>query len=327
MGLSIGGTLGIALFIGLSFSISLYIIGFIESFLPFWGIEATRDAIRLYGTIAVLAMAGIILISTSLALRVQYFILGAIALSLISIIFGQPTFVPATPLLQRPEDGTSLIILFGIFFPAVTGFTTGVQMSGDLQDPRKSIPVGTISAIVVGFLVYIGLAALFAYRIDADALSNNKNILSDVSAFTPVLLAGIWGATLSSAVGCLLGAPRILQATSTDRITPRLFAKGYGPSNEPRNALVLSFLIAETGILIAELDVIAVLISIFFITTCGFINLSCAIENWASTDFRPSFRMPTWVSVVGAVACFLVMIQLDLPAFLGASLVLVLLYL
>lgn len=327
MGLSIGGTLGIALFIGLSFSISLYVIGFVESFLPFWGIEPTREAIRLYGTVAVLGVTGIILISTSLALRVQYFILGAIVLSLVSVAFGGSEYIPATPLLERPDGGLSLITLFGIFFPAVTGFTTGVQMSGDLRDPRKSLPTGTIVAIVTGFLVYIALTFLFAYRIDAGALTDNRNILVEVSLFPPILFAGIWGATLSSAMGSLLGAPRILQATSIDRITPRIFARGYGVSNEPRNALVLSFVIAEAGILIAELDLIAALISIFFITTYGFINLSCAIENWASTDFRPSFRIPTWVSVIGTVACFLVMIQLDLPAFLGASLVLVLLYL
>ena len=326
LGLPIGGTLGIALFVGLSFSISLYIIGFIESFLPAWGIEATREAIRFYGTVAVLAVAGIILISTSLAIRVQYVIMVAIGLSLLSIVFGKAAFVPETPLLARPAEGVSLTMLFGIFFPAVTGFTAGVQMSGDLRDPRRSLPIGTIAAILLGFLVYIGLSVLFAYRIDADTLANNTDVLVEISLFSPLLYAGVWGATLSSAMGSLLGAPRILQATSMDRITPRLFAEGHGPSNEPRNALVLTFFIAEIGILIAELNVIAAIISIFFITTYGFINLTYAVENWASADFRPSFRIPTWVSVVGAAASFIVMIQLDLLAFLGASLILVVLY-
>ena len=326
MGLPIGGTLGIALFVGLSFSVSLYIIGFIESFLPTIGIEATVNNIRLYGTIAVLCVTAIVLISTSLAIKTQYFIMTAIVLSLISIFFGSSDHAPAAPVLQPFSGGEPLMVLFGIFFPAVTGFTAGVQMSGDLKDPKRSIPVGTIASIIVGFIVYIAFAIFFAYRVNADSLMNNPNILSDISWVPSFLFAGIWGATLSSAMGSLLGAPRILQATSLDRITPKVFAKGYGPGNEPRNALALTFLIAEVGILVGELNLIAAIISIFFITTYGFINLSCAIENWASPDFLPSFRIPTWVSVLGAASCFLVMIQLDLLSFIGSTLILGILY-
>ena len=327
LGLSIGGTLGIALFVGLSFSVSLYIIGFVESFLPTVGIEATKNAIRIYGTIAVFAVAGIVLVSTSLALKAQYFIMAAILLSLLSIFLGKPIAAPTAPLFTPPAGGAPMILLFGIFFPAVTGFTAGVQMSGDLKDPKSSIPIGTMASILVGFVVYIGLATFLAYRVDAATLVGNVTILQDISWMPAFLYAGIWGATLSSAMGSLLGAPRILQATSMDRITPRIFAKGHGPSSEPRNALVLTILIAEAGILIGELNVIAAIISTFFITTYGFINLSCAVETWASPDFRPSFKIPTWVSVLGAVASFLVMIELDLLSFVGATLLLGLLYL
>ena len=327
LGLSIGGTLGIALFVGLSFSVSLYIIGFVESFLPTVGIEATKDAIRLYGTLAVCAVAGIVLVSTSLAIKAQYFIMAAIALSLLSIFLGKPVAPPSAPLLAPPEGGEPLILLFGIFFPAVTGFTAGVQMSGDLKDPKSSIPIGTMASILVGFVVYIGLAVFLAYRVDAAALSGNTGILQEIAWIPAFLYAGIWGATLSSAMGSLLGAPRILQATSLDHITPRIFARGHGPSSEPRNALLLTILIAEVGILIGELNVIAAIISTFFITTYGFINLSCAVETWASPDFRPSFRIPIWVSVLGALASFLVMIELDLLSFAGATLLLGLLYL
>lgn len=330
LGLPIGGTLGIALFVGLSFSVSLYIIGFVESLLPTFGIEASKDAIRLYGTGALLVIAGIVLVSTSLAIKMQYFILAAIVLSLASIFFGEPSATAvksAGPVLAPLPNGASLMVLFGIFFPAVTGFTAGVQMSGDLEDPKSSIPIGTMAAIVVGFIIYIGLAVFLAFRADAAALVGSPTLLQDIAWAPELVLAGIWGATLSSAMGSLLGAPRILQATSIDRITPRIFAKGYGAASEPRNALVMTFLIAEAGILIGELNVIAAIISIFFITTYGFINLSCAIESWASADFRPSFAIPTWVSVLGAVACFLVMIELDLLAFAGSTLIMGLLYL
>ncbi len=195
-------------------------------------------------------------------------------------------------------------------------------MSGDLRDPKKSIPLGTISAILVGLIVYIGLAFFFGYRVNADQLVNNPNILLELSLFAPLVVAGIWGATLSSAIGSILGAPRILQATSADRITPKVFARGYGKTNEPRNALILTFVIAEAGILVGELNLIARVVSMFFITTYGFLNLSAALENWASTDFRPSFRIPGWISIVGAAVCFILMLELDFVALIAATIIL-----
>ena len=102
----------------------------------------------------------------------------------------------------------------------------------------------------------------------------------------------------------------------------KFFAKGYGKENEPRNALILTFIIAEAGILIGELDVIARIVSMFFITTYGFLNLSCFIESWASPDFRPDFKIPKVVSLIGTVACFVVMVQLDFVAMIGATVLL-----
>lgn len=327
LGLPIGGTLGIALFFGLSFSVSLYIIGFSESFLGFWDIPITKDAIRLTGTIAIILVGILTFISTSLAIKTQFFIMAAIALSLVSIIFGKTDFVPAEPILNPISTVAPLILLFAIFFPAVTGFEAGVSMSGDLKDPKKSIPIGTISAIFVGLVAYIGLAIFFGYRVNSDALVNNPNILLEISFYAPIVVAGIWGATLSSAIGSILGAPRILQATSLDRITPKIFAKGYGKSNEPRNAHILTFIVAEAGILIGELNLIARVVSMFFITTYGFLNLSSALERWASTDFRPSFKIPAWISVFGALVCFILMMELDFIALIGATIIMGLIFL
>jgi amino acid transporter len=332
LGLPIGGTIGIALFVGLSFAVSLYIIGFAESFLGFWGIAATIDAIRLTGGIVLVLVTFVTLVSTSLALRAQFFILAAIALSLLSILIGvgRHDLGPA-PLAEPALDPLPLaapfIVLFGIFFPAVTGFEAGVSMSGDLRDPKRSIPAGTIAAIAVGLVVYVGLAALLAYTVDATQLATNPNVLLDISLAPPLVLAGVWGATVSSALGSVLAAPRILQAVSADRITPAFFGRGYGRDNEPRHALLLTFVIAGAGIMIGELDVIARVVSMFFITAYGFLNLACVIESWASPDFRPTFRVPRVIPVVGALACLIVMIQLDIVAMAGATLLLGGLYL
>lgn len=322
LGLPIGGTLGLALFVGLSFSVSLYIIGFSETMLTALGMEVTLNTIRIAGVITLLVVTIITFISTNLALKTQFVILAVLILSLVSIFLGKHDLTPTTPLSGSATNSLPWIALFAIFFPAVTGFEAGVSMSGDLENPKKSIPRGTILAIVTGLIVYLGLAFFFSFTVERDALINDSAVLLNISLYSPLVLAGIWGATLSSAFGSILGAPRILQATAIDRITPKLFAKGVGAGNEPRNALILTFFIALVGILIGELNVIARVVSIFFIITYGFLNLTYAIENWAGSDFRPSFRIPGWISIIGAIACFVVMIQLDFAAMIGATAIL-----
>ncbi|HEY9114076.1 MAG TPA: hypothetical protein VIN10_05210 [Bacteroidales bacterium] len=322
LGLPIGGTLGLALFVGLSFSVSLYLIGFAESFLGYWDMPMDINHIRIAGSIILVVVTIITLISTSLAIKAQYLIMTAIFLSLLSILFGSHEYAPEAPNFFGSGTGVSLIVLFGIFFPAVTGFEAGVSMSGDLKDPKKSIPGGTIAAIAIGLAVYIGLAFFFAYTVDGSMLASDPQALFKISLIPQLVIAGIWGATLSSALGSILAAPRILQSTALDKITPRVFAKGSGASKEPRNALILTFLIAEAGILIGELDVIARIVSVFFITTYGFLNLSAAFESLTSADFRPSFKTPAWISIVGALACGLVMVQLDFVAMIGAVVIL-----
>lgn len=322
LGLSIGGTLGIALFFGLSFSVSLYVIGFSESFNSYWGIENSVNAIRLTGSVTLLLVTILTFISTSLALRLQFFILAAIGLSLLSVFFGHSDHTPTHIALLPQAGAPSMMVLFGIFFPAVTGFEAGVSMSGDLKDPKNNIPKGTITAILVGLVVYAGLPFFLLYRVSPSELVNNPNILLDISLFPPLVIAGVWSATVSSAIGSILGAPRILQATAVDKITPKFLAKGSGKQNEPRNALLLTFVIAEAGILIGELDIIARVVSTFFITTYGFLNVACTIERWASSDFRPSFKVPKWVSILGFITCLVVMIQLDLLAMIGGIVIL-----
>ncbi|MCH9679901.1 MAG: AAA family ATPase [Deltaproteobacteria bacterium] len=326
LGLPIGGTLGLALFVGLSFSISLYVIGFCESFLSFIDMAATPANVRVAGTITVVLLTIVTLISTAFAIKTQYLILGLIGLSLLSIFAGSSVPAPTVPLLDAPADAPSLGVMFGIFFPAVTGFTAGVNMSGDLKDPKRSIPSGTLVAIGVGMLVYLALGVFLAYRVDPVALRTDTDVLNKMALVPALVVAGVWGATLSSALGSILGAPRILQAMSVDRITPRIFGKGHGKNNEPRNALLLAFAIGEGGILIAELDIIARVVSMVFLATYGFLNISSAIESWASPDFRPAFRIPRLVSVIGAVTSAIVMIQLDFAAMAGATVLMAVLF-
>ncbi|MGE0785434.1 MAG: hypothetical protein AB7S26_07090 [Sandaracinaceae bacterium] len=325
LGLPIGGTLGLPLFLGLSFSISLYIIGFSENFLTLIEVPLTHNALRICGTITVILLTIITFISTSLAIKTQYVILALIGASLLSVFFGDPSKLTPDGLVN-PDTPADPTVLFGIFFPAVTGFTAGVNMSGDLRDPKRAIPTGTMAAIGVGMAVYLSLVIFLGLRVPREHLVQNPQVLEQLAVFAPAVTAGIWGATLSSALGSILGAPRILQSVAADGIVPRWFARGVGPTNEPRNALLLAFIIGECGILIAELDAIARIVSIVFMTIYGFLNLAAAIESWVSPDFRPEFRIPKIVSVVGALTSLILMIQMDLSAMAGATLLMAILY-
>ncbi|MDH3529785.1 MAG: amino acid permease, partial [Acidobacteriota bacterium] len=323
MGIPIGGAIGLALYVGTAFSIALYLIGFAESFNGYFGLDTGINGLRISGSAGLLVLTAIALISTSVALKTQFFILTAIIISLISIFMGSAQFAPAAVAMVPAVDSAPLEIVFAIFFPAVTGFTAGTAMSGNLKDPKKSIPIGTIGAIVAGFAVYIGLAFFLAYVVNSEMLRNDYNVLLKIAYFSPAVVAGIWGATLSSALGGILGGPRILQAMSIDKITPRIFGRGRGKENEPINALILVFIIAQAGILIGELDVIARVVSMFYLAAYGFINISFYLESWANPDFQPSFRVNRWIGLIGFVACFGVMFKLDMIAMFASIVVIV----
>lgn len=337
LGLPMGGSIGITLFIGTALSIALYVVGFTDNFLSIPTIKDLFNIseiglyhVRITGSVVLVFLTIIALISTDTAIKTQFIILGAILLSLISIIIGMVIFndigVTSNAIIDSPAREFSCVEVFAIFFPAVTGFTAGVAMSGDLKDPKKDIPMGTLLAIIVGFVVYLGLTLLMHFFVDNEILVNDYNFLVTIAWIPLLVIAGIWGATLSSALGGILGGPRIIQAVAKDRIIPRILAKGHGKNKEPRNALIFTFILAELGVLIGDLNIIAGIVSMFYLTAYGFINISFALEKWASTDFRPTFNIPIWVGVLGFVATFFVMIQLDVISMLGAMVILVLIY-
>tara|TARA_R110002096_G_scaffold46728_2_gene124991 strand:+ start:2651 stop:4834 length:2184 start_codon:yes stop_codon:yes gene_type:complete len=326
MGIPIGGSIGIALYVGTAFSIALYLVGFAESLNGYFGFGMTINDIRLTGTLALVALTVLALISTSVALKAQFIILAAIVISLISIFLGTTEYAPETLHLFSDKGSVPLEVVFAVFFPAVTGFTAGIAMSGDLKNPKKSIPLGTLSAIGIGLLVYVGLAIFIAFNVDSEVLKTDYNFLMKMALYAPAVVAGIWGATLSSALGGILGGPRILQAMSIDKVTPKIFGKGKGKNGEPVNALFMVFIIAEAGILIGELDVIARVVSMFYLTAYGFINISYFLESWANPDFQPSFKIKRWIGLLGFIASFTVMFKLDMLAMIGAFAIVAMLY-
>lgn len=329
LGLPMGGSIGITLFIGTALSIALYIVGFTETFLALpaaqnllaWFPESF-SSIRVIGSVVLVVLIIIALISTSFAIKTQFFIFAAIVLSLISIGVGLYINTgietdTATEMI-KPFRDFSFAEVFAIFFPAVTGFTAGVAMSGDLKNPKRDIPLGTMLSIGSGLVIYLGLAFGFYYLVDQDLMINDYNFLMQIAWIPMLVVAGVWGATLSSALGGILGGPRIIQAVAKDRIVPKILGKVYGKNNEPRNAVYFTFIIAEIGILIGDLNIIAGVVTMFYLTAYGFINLAFALEKWASSDFRPTFRISLWVGLTGFVFAFIIMMQLDLISMLAA---------
>ncbi len=331
LGLPMGGSIGITLFVGTALSISLYIVGFVENFLDIPSIQhflgmagPTIHNTRIVGTVVLIILAAIALIGTHIAIKTQFVVLGAIGLSLLSVFVGfflHPA-AAASSASFVPFKVASFTEVFAIFFPAVTGFTAGVAMSGDLKNPKKDIPAGTLFAIFTGLIIYLALAVGFNLFVDRELLINNYNFLLTVAWIPLLVVAGIWGATLSSALGGILGGPRIIQAISKDHITPPVLAKEHGKNREPRNALIFTFILSELGILVGDLNAIAGVVTMFYLTAYGFINLAFVLEKWASTDFRPSFRIPAWVGILGFITSFIIMFKLDMLAMVGAFLIL-----
>ena len=323
LGIETGGAVGIPLYFAQALSVALYTIGFAESVVSSFG-NLNQLYVALITTVAVAILA---LTSAELAIKAQYFIMVAIALSLVSLIFGKP--VEATEIeLWGSSSGESFWTVFAVFFPAVTGIMAGVNLSGDLKDPIRSIPTGTLAAVGTGYLVYMILPILLATRADASSLIDNPLIMQQMAVWGPAILMGVWGATLSSAIGSLLGAPRVAQALARDRVLPNWLGwlgRGSGQDDEPRLGTIFTLGVVVAAVCINQLDLIAPVLSMFFLTTYLVLNVAAGIEGFLqSPSFRPAFRVHWSLSLLGAIGCLAVMFLINpIATIVAASIVLV----
>ncbi|XP_076054940.1 solute carrier family 12 member kcc isoform X2 [Oratosquilla oratoria] len=213
---------------------------------------------------------------------------------------------------------TSFTILVGIFFPSCTGIMAGSNRSGDLADAQKSIPVGTLGAIITTSTVYLSYLLLFAGTYDVlimldkfgQSVGGKLAIASIAWPSHWVILVGSLLSTIGAGLQSLTGAPRLMQAIATDGIIPFLapFAKSSA-RGEPLRSLLLTACICEVAILIGNLDYIAPILSMFFLMCYGFVNLACALQTLLRTpNWRPRFKYYHWsLSFVGLSLCITVM--------------------
>ncbi|WP_028313910.1 amino acid permease [Desulfatibacillum aliphaticivorans] len=317
LGLEFGGAIGLVLFLAQSVSVAFYCIGFgeaLESMLPGGSALSPR-------MIALIAMALLFVfawLGADVATKFQFVVMALLVLALASFFIGGLPHVKGSTLAQNwtgPSNGPGFWILFAIFFPAVTGFTQGVSMSGDLKDPIKSLPRGTFAAVFLSIAVYFGAALIFAATSSLDVLSKDYSAMQKVAKWPVLIDAGVVAATLSSAMASFLGAPRILQSLAQDKIFPFLtpFAKGEGASANPRRGVLLAAGIALVTILMGNLNLIAPVVSMFFLISYGLLNYATYFEaKAASPSFRPTFKyFNKKYSLLGFLACLGAMLAID----------------
>jgi amino acid transporter len=328
LGIETGGAVGIPLYFAQAISVALYTIGFAESVSQTFPL-LNQKAVALVTTILVAVLA---IKSAQLAIRAQYFIMAAIVVSLLSFFFGgaiEQTDIEMWGAADRLSE--PFWTVFAVFFPAVTGIMAGVNMSGDLRDPARAIPIGTLAAVGTGYLIYMILPLVLAGRADATTLIEDPLIMQRMALWGPPILLGVWGATLSSALGSILGAPRVLQALARDGVLPRwmrVLGTGSGPNDEPRVGTFVTLGVAVAAVTLGDLNLIAPVLSMFFLTTYLVLNVSAGIEGFlASPSFRPTFRVHWSLSLLGAIGCLAVMFLINPVATIVAALVVLGIYL
>lgn len=308
LGLEVGGAVGVPLFFSQALAVAMYVFGFREGWLWFFPAHSAL-AVDLCAFAGVFAIA---YVSAELAFKVQYVIMAVIAVSLVLVLASPAGWTGDVEWTGSwrgaPEDGftgTDFWAVFAVFFPAATGIMAGANMSGELRDPRHAIPLGTMAAIAVSTLVYLALAVWLSRAGTAEELTSNYTLMADASLWGPGVLIGLLGATLSSAMSSLVGAPRILLALARDGIVRDVGGIGrVSESGEPRRAMLVSGAVVLLGLLLRDLNAIAPLITMFFLITYGVINVVVLLEgSLGLQSYRPTLRVSRLVPLLGALGC------------------------
>ena len=304
LGLESGAALGIPLALAQAVGVSFYISGFAEALVE--GVPQLSGVDPRYiglGTLLVITVVASR--SADIAMKAQYFIMGAIVLSLVVFFLGgtpanllapEPGAVPASP---------GFWTVLAVFFPAVTGILSGVGMSGDLKNPSRSIPLGTLAAILTGYAIYMAVPlVLNAFVSDPAILKTDSMILKKCAVIQWPVMFGILAATLSSAIGSILAAPRVVQALANDGVVPRKIGRGYGRKNDPIVATAIAFAIAGTGIWLGDINAIAPVLTMFNLTTYALLNLCAGLEEMmGNPSWRPTFRVRSFFAFAGFFGC------------------------
>ena len=341
-GLNIGATIGIALYFSQAISVAFYVIAFTEAFEPFFNFvkesfnfDLPRQAISLPAMILLSFL--ILKKGANLGVKALYIVVTILLISLILFFLGKTGYSDTNEVslysINTDALKSSFFIVFAICFPAFTGMTAGVGLSGDLKNPGRAIPLGTTFATVIGMIVYIFISWKLVTSASPEDLVNNQLIMSKIAILGPIIIPlGLAASTISSAIGSIMVAPRTLQALGSDRSLPFrkinfLMAKGKGETKEPFNATLLSCLIAIVFVALGNVNVVAKIISMFFMVTYGSICLISFLYHFgADPSYRPVFRSRWYISFIGFFMCLWLMFKINAGYALLAVIVMALIY-
>ncbi len=340
LGAEFGGAIGLVLFLAQVVSIPFYLLGFAEAATKSFPVLA--DYYLLIGLTAAIILFTIARVGADVAMKAQYAIMAVLFASILVFLAGASNSFSLARftenLYQMPsKTGSSgFWLLFAIYFPSVTGFIAGINMSGDLENPGESLTKGTLYALLVATTVYFLQIILYGGGFARqDLIDTPYKVMLENALWGAdfMVVSGVYAATLSSALGRFVGAPRVLQAIARDEIIPFMkpFAKGYGPSDEPRMALylcgaitVLMLWLGGDGSGGAFLNHVASIMGMFFLYTFGLLNLAAFIEAYsANPSFRPRLKFYHWsFSLLGLVGSFGAALLIDFKAAVFALLLL-----
>nr|WP_321451552.1 amino acid permease [uncultured Carboxylicivirga sp.] len=341
-GLNIGATIGMALFMSQAISVAFYVIAFTETFEPlfeWWsqniGWELPRQAISL----PVMTLLALLILKkgANMGVKALYIVVVLLAISLVAFFIGSPSETEAASIGTQNIgffNQKDFFSVFAICFPAFTGMTAGVGLSGDLKNPGKSIPKGTMIATILGMLFYLAIVYKLAISAPQEDLLNYQLVMKNIAVGGVILIPlGLAASTLSSALGSILVAPRTLQALAGDRSFPTakvnvFLAKGKGASREPVNASIVAIAIAFIFVAMGNVDFVAEIISMFFMITYGSLCLISFLNHFGSApSYRPRFRSKWYISLAGFLLSVWMMFQINALYTIVAYIFITLLYL
>jgi amino acid transporter len=340
-GLNIGATIGFALYLSQAISVAFYVIAFTEAFEFFFNWVGTK--FDFYLPRQVISLPAMLLLSivilkkgATIGVKLLYVVVVILFISLVLFFAGKTEFAATNSFSVFDLESRSMnsfFVVFAIVFPAFTGMTAGVGLSGDLKNPSRSIPLGTTLGTVSGMIIYFFIVYKLASSASIEDLTEHQLIMAKIAlGGSFVIPLGLAASTISSAIGSILVAPRTLQALAGDRSFPsrrvNLFlARGRGSTNEPFNATLVTVVIAFVFVAVGNVNTVAGIISMFFMVTYGALCLISFLYHFgASPSYRPSFRSRWYISLVGFITAVWVMFKINsLYAFIAIFLI-VLLY-
>jgi len=340
-GLNIGATIGIALFLSQAISVAFYIIAFTEAFEFFFNFAVQKFSVilpRQVISLPVTLVLGILILrkGSGTGVKALYAVVVILFITLLLFFLGKPaagSLAPGEIPARDIRNMSDFFIVFAICFPAFTGMTAGVGLSGDLRNPAKAIPLGTILATVTGMIIYSFVVYKLAISASPEEMLGDQLIMGKIAIGGAVIVPlGLAAATLSSALGSVLVAPRTLQALANDASFPsmrlnRWLSASRSNDGEPVNATLVTLVIAVIFVALGSVNAVAEIISMFFLVTYGSLCLISFLNHFGSSpSYRPSFKSKWYLSLAGFLVSVIVMFRINTLYALTATILVILIY-